>query len=196
MALDNNYYRDNSDLKSQIQYFDYKFDSLDFKFKTDSGVFAKSYVDYATEILLKNAQISQKSTVLDVGCGYGVIGIVLAKKDMCIVDMVDINERAISLAKENSTQNNVTTYVYKSDCLDNVKGKYDFIISNPPIRAGKNVIYKIYEQAKEHLNEGGSFYIVIQKKHGAPSTFEKLKTIYEKVDVVYKKKGYFVIKSS
>ena len=196
MALDNNYYRDNSDLKSQIQYFDYKFDSLDFEFKTDSGVFAKSYVDYATEILLKNAQISQKSTVLDVGCGYGVIGIVLAKKDMCIVDMVDINERAISLAKENSTQNNVTTYVYKSDCLDNVKGKYDFIISNPPIRAGKNVIYKIYEQAKEHLNEGGSFYIVIQKKHGAPSTFEKLKTIYEKVDVVYKKKGYFVIKSS
>ena len=192
---DHNYYQNNEDLKSEPKTFKVTVDGLDFTIKTDNGVFAKSGVDYATEILLKNAEISQNSCILDVGCGYGIIGVFMAKKYGCKVEMIDVNPRAINLAKDNLELNNLSGDVYLSDCFENVKNKYDFIISNPPIRAGKKVIYRIYEEAKDHLNPGGAFYIVIQKKHGAPSTIEKLESIYENVEIIYKKKGFFVIKS-
>jgi len=192
---DHNYYQNNIDLKSEPKIFKTKVDGIEFQIKTDNGVFAKTGVDYATEILLKTAEISQNSSILDVGCGYGIIGLFMAKKYDCQVEMIDVNERALALAKDNLELNNLSGNVHYSDCFSEVSGQYDFIISNPPIRAGKKVIYKIYEDAKPHLKEGGSFIIVIQKKHGAESTIKKLEEIYEHVEIVYKKKGFFVIKS-
>ena len=195
MALDNNYYRNNTDLKSSTFVYTVYMDDIALKFKSDNGVFSKNGLDYATGLLLQNVVIEEGKTVLDAGCGIGPIGIYYAKKYHAIVTMIDINDRALELAKYNLSLNNVNGEVLKSDCLDDVKDKYDYIISNPPIRAGKSVIYKIYEQAKDHLKEGGKFYIIIQKHHGAPSTIAKLEEIYNHVKIIYKKKGFYIIEA-
>lgn len=193
---DNNYYRtDNNELASDPKLITAKIGEMELKFKTDNGVFSKDYLDYATRILLESLDELKGKTLLDVGCGYGPIGIYLGKKYSLDVTMIDINERAINLAKENVEINSFKADVLISDCLDEVlNNKYDIIISNPPIRAGKAVIYKMFEQAAKVLNENGSFYIVIQQKHGAPSAIKKLSEIYSAVDVIYKKKGFFIIK--
>lgn len=195
--MDKNHYfsKNNDDLESNPQKIICKYDDHNtFTFKTDNGVFSKEYVDYASLILLKNLQISNGCKLLDVGCGYGPIGVITAKLYSSDVTMIDINKRALLLSEENLKLNNVSGGVLESDCLDSVlDSKFDVIITNPPIRAGKEVIYKIFEQSKEVLNENGTLWIVMQYKHGAESAIKKLKTIFNEVNTVYKKKGYYVI---
>ncbi len=167
-----------------------------FAFNTDNGVFSKNYLDYATSILLNEIVIKEESSsLLDVGCGYGPIGIVLNKVYKKKVSMIDINPRALDLAKKNALENNVEVDIYESDCLENVVEKFDIIVTNPPIRAGKDIIYKIFEQSFEKLNATGEFWIIIQYSHGAPSAVKKLQTIFDNVEIVYKKKGFYVIRS-
>ena len=191
----NHYFKSNENLKhkeTETEYF-YKFTK--FSFITDIGVFSKDGVDYATNILLENLpELSGK--ILDLGCGYGCIGIVLAKIYNKSVDimMSDVNDRALDLAERNAKKNNVSVKIIKSDGFENIRENFDYIILNPPIHAGKAVIYKIYEKAREHLNSDGGFYIVIQKKHGALSHKEKLEEIFgkENFSVLYSKKGFYV----
>ena len=142
---------------------------------------------------------STKKSLLDVGCGYGPIGITIAKLYPYLnIKMIDINERAISLAKKNVEQNkaqNVT--VLKSNIYENIKEEesFDYILTNPPIRAGKKVIYEIYDGAIKHLNQNGELWVVIQKKQGAPSTIDHLNAIFGNCEIVTKEKGYFILKS-
>lgn len=139
-----------------------------------------------------------KGQVLDVGCGYGPIGLSIAKEfNDRIVHMVDVNERALELAKENASINHITNInIYESDRLVNVKGdQFAAILTNPPIRAGKQTVHDIFEQSHEHLVPNGELWVVIQKKQGAPSTLEKLKTLFSDVETVDKSKGYFIIKA-
>ncbi|MFI3252199.1 MAG: class I SAM-dependent methyltransferase [bacterium] len=167
-----------------------------FTFTTDNGVFSKDYLDYATALLLKNIDITKKTkTILDVGCGYGPVGIILNKIYDVNVTMIDINPRALSLAKQNVEKNKTNAEVYKSNCMDEVNGSFDMIISNPPIRAGKEVVYKIFEQSFDKLNDGGELWVVMQYNHGAPSAITKLKTIFSEVKTVYKKKGFYIIRT-
>ena len=168
-----------------------------FKFITDNGVFSKNHVDIATSFMIKTIFEEVKGEVLDVGCGYGVIGITMAKNpNVKSVTMLDVNRRALELAKRNSEKNKVIEKIkiIESDGFEKIDSKYDTIITNPPIRAGKSVIYKMYEDAKEHLKDGGILYLVINKKHGAPSTITFLNTLFGNCEVLDKKTGFNVIK--
>ena len=188
-------YFDNVDLPSNIEEFSINIYGMDFKFKTDNGVFSKNRLDFGTRFLLETIPIEEiEGNILDVGCGYGVISIILGKKLNVEVDGVDVNKRAVHLANMNSKLNNTKNVNFMvSDCYEKVDKKYDYIITNPPIRAGKEVIYRIFDEAKNHLKENGTLYIVIRKDQGAKSTIEHLKNMYQ-VEILDKKSGYFVIK--
>ena len=194
----NHYFNNNKDLKSAETETEYIFKFTRFKFITDTGVFAKGGVDDATRILLENLpEIKKDARVLDMGCGYGTAGVIINKIYGADVVMSDVNERALDLARRNLELNKASASIIKSDGFDNITGQFDYIILNPPIHAGKPVIYKIYEDARGHLNSGGAFYIVIRKKHGALSHREKLKEIFgsENLSVLYSKKGVCVFEA-
>ncbi|GIN14551.1 methyltransferase [Shouchella clausii] len=171
-----------------------------FSFTTDRGVFSKGEVDFGSRLLIETFAFPElDGDILDVGCGYGPIGLALAKADPSRrVVMVDVNERACQLAEKNAKENGVKN----ADVRFNERGlagfeqvaRYAAVVTNPPIRAGKNVVYDIYEQAYERLIPEGELWVVIQKKQGAPSTKQKLAELFgaENVEVKGKKKGYCV----
>lgn len=166
-------------------------------FMTDAGVFSRGRIDFGTKLLIESFLIdSIQGSFLDLGCGYGPIGITLAKTypDRKVV-LTDINERAIALTKKNAVENNVTNVeILQSDGFSKLTNqKFAAIITNPPIRAGKKVIYSLFEKSKEHLQPNGTLWIVIQKKQGAPSAIKYLESIYREVEIVQRKKGYFII---
>lgn len=164
---------------------------------TDTGVFSKDKVDYGSECLIKSMP-RLTGHILDLGCGYGVIGLSLALLNpSSYVTMVDINERAVALANENAKNNKIENVkVYTSDGFANVKGLFSTIVSNPPIRAGKKVIYPLFEKSIDFLEDGACLYLVIQKKQGAISAMEKLKTIYGNCELINKSGGYWILKST
>jgi 16S rRNA (guanine1207-N2)-methyltransferase len=183
----------NNTLKSNPQVIAFSVNNTPLKFHTDNGVFSKNGLDRGTSILLKYLEVDPSvSSILDLGCGYGVVGIYLNIAFKVEVDMVDINLRAIELSMKNIELNHANANVFQSDGFEKIKKKYDLIVTNPPIRAGKEIIYKFYEDAAKYLNENGCFYVVINKKHGADSTFTKLQEIYRKVALVDREKGFHV----
>ena len=187
----------NDELPSNEKIIYEKINEISFKFKTDNGVFSKDFLDFASKLLLEKMDFKSilDGAILDVGCGYGPIGIYLSHVTKKDVVMLDINPRALALSKENLKLNNASARVVESDCLDAViTEKFSCVITNPPIHAGKDVVYKIYEQSYEVLIPGGALWIVIQEKHGAPSSIKKLQTLFPKVEVFYKKKGFYILK--
>jgi 16S rRNA (guanine1207-N2)-methyltransferase len=166
-------------------------------FISDNGVFSKKRVDYGSRVLLDSIEINDEKSLLDVGCGYGTLGISLKTVYPHLkVKMVDINERAVALSKKAILVNHLNDIeVTQSYIYENVKDSYDIVISNPPIRAGKKVVFEILEKAYDHLNEGGFLMIVIQKKQGAPSAKKKMEEIFNNCEIVNKDKGYYILKS-
>lgn len=166
-----------------------------FKFITDNGVFSKSGLDFGTRTLLETIDLDKiTGKVLDFGCGYGPIGIYLAKKQELEVHMIDINRRSLELARKNVNLNHVNVTIYESDIYSNVNDKFDFIISNPPIRVGKKILYKILFEAKQYLKPNGELWIVINKDQGAKSLVKDLSKEYE-TTVENKNKGFYIIKA-
>lgn len=193
------YYSSNPSVESKPFSFEYKLNGHSFIFTSDLGVFSKNEIDFGSKLLIETfATPDIAGNILDVGCGYGPIGLTLAKEnpDRQVV-MVDVNERALQLAKKNCEQNNAyNVSIFQSNLFENVKEQFfAAIVTNPPIRAGKKVVHEIFEKAFHHLAENGELWIVIQKKQGAPSAIEKLQEIFAEVEVVTKKKGYYIIKS-
>ncbi|WP_077620207.1 class I SAM-dependent methyltransferase [Bacillus sinesaloumensis] len=170
-----------------------------FSFTSDSGVFSKNEVDFGSRLLVEAFKTPEVAgPFLDIGCGYGPIGLALAKvHNERHVDMIDVNERAIELAKKNAEMNKVANIdIRQSDLFSHVENKgYAAIISNPPIRAGKKVVHRILEESYNYLVPGGELWVVIQKKQGAPSAIEKLETVFGDVEIVERKKGYHIIKA-
>ncbi|MEI3613914.1 class I SAM-dependent methyltransferase [Pseudogracilibacillus sp. SO30301A] len=170
-----------------------------FVFKMSSGVFSKKGIDFGTRLLIESFEVPKvEGDILDLGCGYGPIGVALAYQNPDRnIYMIDINERAISLAKENARLNNVTNVIVKqSDGFLNVdKQLFAAIVTNPPIRAGKKVIYNFFKTSLSFLKPNGELWVVIQKKQGAPSTIEYLTAIYDEVETVVRKKGYYIIRA-
>lgn len=196
--LSNQYFENNNNLKKETREILFYYRGNKILLTTNTGIFSKSYVDFGTQQLLKNINLTQGTTsVLDVGCGYGVIGITIAKTyEFSKVDMIDINSRAVEITKENIIKNNVNNAsCFISNIYENIVSQYDLIVSNPPIRAGKQVVHSILADAYQHLNIGGSIIVVIQKKQGAPSTMKKLKEVFGNVTVVDREKGYYILKS-
>jgi len=165
------------------------------RFLTDSGVFSKDGVDFGTRLLLETALIPPGSAVLDLGCGYGAMGITAALLNPTIhVTLVDVNLRALDLAATNATMNGVSNVtVRQSDGIANlVEQKFDVVLTNPPIRAGKEVVFSFYSGARSVLKNGGSLWVVIQKKQGAPSTEKKLRELFSSVELRARSKGYHI----
>ncbi len=179
-------------LKSNIQTVSYSFSGKDFTFTTDSGIFSPDHVDYASDLLIKNLP-ALSGSMLDLGCGYGAIGIALAKVYNLTLSMADVNERALRYASQNCERNGINADIIHSDSFKAITGCYDSIVLNPPIHAGKAVIYDMYEQSYHHLNNNGKLYIVIQQKHGANSSIKRLQEIFGYVDILYKKKGFYIL---
>ena len=187
------YFINDDNLKSEIRKTQATIKNYRFTFYTDNGVFSKKGLDFATRCLLETLDTTKiKGNVLDFGCGYGPIGIYVAKTTDTSVDMVDINSRSIALAIKNAEINNVDVNIFESNIYDKITKKYDFIITNPPIRVGKEVLYKILFQASNYLNENGQLWLVVNKQQGAKSLVRDLKEAYE-VDVVAKIKGFYII---
>lgn len=163
-----------------------------FTFWTDYNVFSKNGLDFGTRTLLESIDInSLKGKILDFGCGYGPIGIFLAKNNLK-VDMIDVNLRALNLAKKNAFINGVNVSIFESDIYSNVTEKYDYIITNPPIRVGKKTLYEILIGAREHLRKDGTLIFVINKDQGAKSVARDMEEFYQ-VDILEKNKGFYVI---
>lgn len=164
-----------------------------YTFKTDNNIFSKRGLDFGTRTLLENMDINSiNGEVLDFGCGYGPIGIYIKSNTNSNVDMVDINERAIKLAIKNANINQVDVNIFESDIYSNISKKYDYIITNPPIRVGKKILYEILIGAKNYLKKDGHLIFVINKDQGAKSTMKDLEEYYN-VKLIKKYKGFFVI---
>ena len=168
-----------------------------FVFLTDNGVFSKDGLDFGSRLLLESIPLDEVGgKILDMGCGYGVFGIVLGKTIDAEIDMVDVNKRALHLSERNIEENHVNDIsVFESDCYSNISSKYTSIITNPPIRAGKKVVYDIVMNAKNYLLDNGKLFIVVRKEQGSKSLIVDLKKVYD-VDILAKKKGFFIIKCS
>lgn len=189
------YFTNNNDIKSELRDIKYSLGEYIFMFKSDNGVFSKNEVDYGSEFLVKTFLVCNKKVInnlLDVGCGYGYIGVTLGKILGAKVTMVDVNKRAVHLAKMNIDINKINGEVFVSNIYENVTDKYDLIISNPPIRAGKNIVLGILEGAFERLNKDGELWFVIRKNQGAESIKKRISEIAN-CTVVDKSKGFWII---
>lgn len=184
-------------VKSDPSIFTFNFMDHTFHFHTDNGVFSKDYIDYGSFALLKAFKPNDiDGDILDMGAGYGPLGIVISKLYNKHTIMCEINERAYLLNKKNIEENKANSEVYWSDLYEKIPDlKFASIVTNPPIRAGKATVYEIYDGAFDHLLLNGELWVVIQKKQGAPSSKEHLEKLFGNCEIVCRDKGYYILKS-
>lgn len=191
------YFTNNPDLKSELRIIKYKYNGVNLNFFSDNGVFSKDKLDFGSNLLLETLfeNISESNLkVLDVGCGYGFLGISIAKILNANVTMCDVNKRALHLAEKNCLENKVNAQVLESDMYSSITDIYDLIITNPPIRAGKQVVYGILEGARDRLEAKGELWFVIRKDQGAKSTISHLEGLYE-CEIMKKSKGFYIVRA-
>ena len=191
------YSKTQDDIKSNPSYFNFNFKGLELKFKTDNGVFSKDYIDYGSFVMLNNFKPNDINLpILDMGSGYGAIGVTVSRLYNKKVVMAEINERAYNLSIENIKNNNANCEVFNSDLYEKLEGmEFSSIITNPPIRAGKQVVYSIYDGAYTHLVVGGELWVVIQKKQGEESSKKYIEELFKNIEVVKRDKGYYILKA-
>lgn len=191
------YFENDESVISEPATITYDFQGKHLIYTTDHGVFSRQRLDFGSRVLMDSIDIGNAKSMLDVGCGYGTMGIALKSvHEVLQVLMTDVNKRAISLAKENIKCNNLEGIdVIESDVYENVHDTYDLVISNPPIRAGKKVVSAIISGSYDHLNKGGRLVIVIQKKQGAPSAKKLMEDIFGNATVINREKGYYILQS-
>lgn len=189
------YFTNNDNLKSEFRTIIYKYNDYNFEFTSDLGVFSKDRVDYASKLLIETYfKLGRRNIkLLDLGCGYGLIGLTMAKIMNANVDMVDINKRALHLSNMNAKNTNIKANIFESSIYSNITDKYDVIITNPPIRAGKETVTEFVLGAKNYLSDSGELWMVMNKDHGAKSMIEKMKKVYTNVEILEKSKGFYVI---
>ncbi|MEB7753610.1 class I SAM-dependent methyltransferase [Staphylococcus pseudoxylosus] len=196
------YYDENPEVESDESLFTYSYDNHDLELVTDAGVFSKGKIDFGSDLLvktfLKTYPPGPTKNIIDVGCGYGPIGLMIAKvSPHHEVTMVDVNQRALNLSRKNKKRNRIDNVkVKESDGLSQVEDNtYDFVLTNPPIRAGKEIIHRILEDAYVKLKLDGELFVVIQKKQGMPSAKKKMQDTFDNVEVLEKSKGYYILRS-
>lgn len=195
------YYAENPTSQHDEHVVDYRVNDIDLKFTTDAGVFSKMRVDYGSGVLIKKmAGVNFPSNnILDVGTGYGPLGLFAAKFwPTQTVEMVDVNQRGLDLAKKNAELNHIDNVaIFVSDVYSNIapEKKYGLIVTNPPIRAGKTVVSNILSGAKSHLVGGGVLLVVIQKKQGEPSARKLLTKTFGNCTILKRDKGYYVLQA-
>lgn len=193
------YYSKNPQVSSAPKQWQAEIRSKVFSFTTDAGVFSKAGIDAGSQFLAETFEKpSIEGDFLEIGCGYGPVALSIAPDfPERTIHMVDVNERALALSQTNAQRNDISNVeIYESNGVDQVvMNDFAAIITNPPIRAGKQTVFSFYEGAYEKLAAGGELWVVIQKKQGAPSTMEYLKTLFGNVETIAKKKGYFILRS-
>lgn len=197
--MENHYYTNQPEVAHNRKQWEFPLRGKHFKFITDSNVFSKGTVDFGSRVLIDAFDDINlpEGSILDVGCGYGPIGLSLAHSTGRFVEMIDVNERAVELTKENADINGIghikayASYIYES--VEN--NDFAAVVSNPPIRAGKTVVHEIISGSYDKLVQGGTLTIVIQKKQGAPSAQKKMEDVFGNAEIVAKEKGYFIIVS-
>jgi len=199
--MSEHYYTPKPQAASDRRTFEVELRGSRFRLASDAGVFSRGGVDYGSRALIERMAFAEDASVLDVGCGYGPIGLAAARlAPRGHVTMLDINERAVELARENARANGIANVeVLQSDLYGAVEGRrFDVILSNPPIRAGKAVVHRILSEAKKHLTAQGALWIVIQNKQGAPSARAKLEVTFghDAVEEIGKDKGYRIYKAT
>ncbi|QFG00876.1 class I SAM-dependent methyltransferase [Psychrobacillus glaciei] len=198
--MSDHYYSRKPQTESKPRHWNFTLLGNAFRFETDAGVFSKSEVDFGSRVLIDAFETPDlEGDFLDIGCGYGPIGLSIAKaNEGRTVHLVDVNTRAIQLAEKNAAANGIQNVrIYESDGLSAVQtANFAAIITNPPIRAGKETIFRFYKESYEILVSKGELWIVIQKKQGAPSTFSYLEEIFGQVEIVEKAKGYWILKAT
>lgn len=196
------YYDENPEVESEELLFTYSYDNHDLELVTDAGVFSKGKIDFGSDLLvktfLKTYPPGPTKNIIDVGCGYGPIGLMIAKvSPHHEVTMLDVNQRALNLSRKNKKRNRIENVeVKESDGLSQVEDNtYDFVLTNPPIRAGKEVVHRILEDAYIKLKLDGELFVVIQKKQGMPSAKKKMQDTFGNIEVLEKSKGYYILRS-
>lgn len=197
--MSNHYYTENPETAHDVEEWRFELKGKNFQFFTDAGVFSRDTVDYGSRVLIEAFDEADlpEGVFLDVGCGYGPIGLALAYATGRKVEMIDINQRAVELAQGNAQRNGIETVdIHQSNIYADLHQKqYAAILSNPPIRAGKDVVHEILSGAEPLLQTGGSLTIVIQKKQGAPSAKKKMTEVFGNCEIVLKDKGYYILRS-
>ena len=190
------YYTSNPSAAHDERQFDVEIFGRTLRFTTDAGVFSRDGLDRGTEVLLK-ALPPLSGRVLDLGCGWGAVGVALAAADPALeIVMTDVNRRAAELARRNLLVNGARAEVLMGDGFEAVTGAFDAIVTNPPIRAGKAVIYGLFERARDFLLPGGALYVVIRKQQGAPSALKFLKEKYTSAELIDRSSGFHVIRAT
>ncbi len=163
---------------------------------SDNGVFSKDKIDEGSLAFLKViVPLRLSGNILDLGCGYGPIGLTIAMTSPeARLTLADINTRALALCEKNAELLGLSrrVTVLQSNVYENIEGTYDSIVVNPPIRAGKVVTYAMYEGAFAHLIDGGSLFIVIRKNQGAPSASKYIESIFGNISLLKRDKGYYI----
>jgi 16S rRNA (guanine1207-N2)-methyltransferase len=191
------YFTNNKELKSELRTIKYNYDIYHFDFTSDNGVFSKDRIDFGSKNLVETfLKFNERNinSILDVGCGYGFMGVVLSKVLNTKATLIDVNKRAVHLTNMNIKNNKVNANCFVSDIYENVQDKFDLIITNPPIRAGKRVVYDILINARNYLNLDGELWFVIRKEQGAKSAIKDLEKYY-KIEVIKKVSGFYIIRA-
>lgn len=181
-----------SELKPRTLSFVFRGNS--YEFKTGSGVFSPKKIDLGTQVLLKYAEVNEGDELLDLGCGYGVVGIVFS--DIAKVTMTDINERAVSMAKENAKKNSANLTVVSGDGFESIDKKFNVILLNPPQTAGKKLCFRLIEESKDYLKKEGSLQIVARHQKGGKQLEKHMEETFGNVEILGKKSGFRVYKST
>lgn len=190
------YFTNNEDLKSEFRTLKYEREGKDFSFTSDNGVFSKDKIDFGSRVLVETIlqYETKKNHILDVGCGYGFLGIVLASFWESTVICVDVNKRALHLCEKNMRNNHINGEAILSNAYEQVEGIYDLIVTNPPIRAGKETVLHILKDAVNYLADDGVLWFVIRKDQGAKSIMKACEDVYE-CNIIAKEKGFYVIRA-
>ena len=205
------YFSEHSEVPDKPSLISYRFHGRDLVFHSNSGVFSKEHIDQGTETLLdafyedmeklkdENLELFgslTKGQALDLGTGYGAIAIVAKKLYPASTwTLSDVNDHALDLARKNLEENFIQgSRVIKSDGFEHLEGSFDLILSNPPIRVGKDKLYELFRGMQAHLSPEGRAYIVIGKKQGAKSAQTYLESLFSQVDLIYKKKGFHILR--
>ena len=190
------YFQDDPNLASNYKKISFEVNGITMNLLTDNGVFSKNKVDEGSLAFLKVLlPLELGKNILDLGCGYGTIGLTLAiAKKEARVTLADVNARALNMCKKNAEALNLSQRVtiLQSDIYEKIEGPYDSIVVNPPIRAGKAVTYRMYEEAKQYLIDGGSLLIVIRKAQGAESAAKYIESIFGNIKMLDRHKGYHI----
>jgi 16S rRNA (guanine1207-N2)-methyltransferase len=196
--MNDHYYTRDPQSASRPAECEFTYRGIRLTFRTDAGVFSRGEVDTGTQVLLEALPEEMHGEILDLGCGWGVIGISIARKwPETRVTMADVNTRALELSRENAKRNRAEVICAESDGMEAFRGKaFDAVVTNPPIRAGKQVIYRMFADAAEALKPDGALYLVIRKQQGAESCIRYLQTIYASVEKLDRSGGFWVLKAS